>query len=429
MKKCLILLLCLTMLCGAVVLPSQGTTLSPGLAVLAQNYELIKGGLIGQPLAFRTTDFTQFFNVRKFSTITLRTLPDPTEGVLKFGEVKAVAGQVISSADIGKLTFTAATPLVTEATFTFSCDVSSQESVTCRIRLCEQLNHAPTVNDLPQTRLYTETQQNLSVLGTLACYDPEGDDVTYMIVTYPENGTLTLTDVSTGDFRYTPYQNYTGTDRFCYVARDEYGNYSTVATVNVTVKKRAIDLEYTDMETNRAYGAALTVTAAGLMQGTIKGDGLYFYPKNAVTRVDFLVMAMKAAGVKPLSEGSATCFDDNSDIDPAVSGYVAAAQRAGVVYGTYTDGELKFLPNETITRAEAAVIVSRLLNPESGAVTVSCDLSSAPVWAEDAVAVLYDLGLFRPNNSGEIAADQKITRAQAAELLAGVMQYCALSEA
>lgn len=70
-----------------------------------------------------------------------------------------------------------------------------------------------------------------AVSNTLTASDPEGDVLTYSIVTQPGSGTLTLT-AATGDFTFTPNAGYAGVDSFTFVANDGT-NDSAAATVSL----------------------------------------------------------------------------------------------------------------------------------------------------------------------------------------------------
>ena len=68
--------------------------------------------------------------------------------------------------------------------------------------------------------------------------DPEGGAVTFLLLTQPEQGTVTLDDPATGSFTYTPGRR-TGRFSFTYLAVDEYGGRSGPASVHITVEKKA----------------------------------------------------------------------------------------------------------------------------------------------------------------------------------------------
>lgn len=62
--------------------------------------------------------------------------------------------------------------------------------------------------------------------------DADGDPLAALLLSGPENGTLTLNE--DGSFTYTPNKNFTGTDSFTYWANDGT-DYSDVATVTINV--------------------------------------------------------------------------------------------------------------------------------------------------------------------------------------------------
>jgi hypothetical protein len=91
-----------------------------------------------------------------------------------------------------------------------------------------------------------ETATTIALSGT----NPEvednpfaGQQLTYFIVTPPQNGTLSVTTGTTNtttpaQLTYTPNANFSGTDSFTYVARDTHNNTSTApATVTITVNE------------------------------------------------------------------------------------------------------------------------------------------------------------------------------------------------
>jgi hypothetical protein len=267
------------------------------------------------------------------------------------------------------------------------------------------------------------TYKNMVHYGTMSAYDPDGDDLIFEVVSYPKNGCVKVVDSKTGSYAYTPYHGYVGVDSFSYVARDVYGNYSASATVNLRVEQVGTQVTYVDMEESKAHISALKVTQAGIMSGNRIGKDDYFYPENKVTRADFLVMVMHAAGIEEVPDVGETVFADDADIAQNVKGYVAAAYTLGYISGTNVSGKLCFLPDEEITCAQAAVMVSSILGLSEVAVTPTfADSSEIPVWARDAVYSLYTEGLMGCTD-GAFAPIDKITRAQTAQLLAAMLEY------
>ena len=407
----------------AAVLPlSAAAPLSPGLHLLAAEYEMVKSGLVAEELCFSADDFSRALNLAKTGAVTITQLPPEAEGLLKLGGVRVKAGQTVSERQLDLLTFSPASAAVTESSFEFTCDERGY-AISCTLYLLPTLNFSPTVALADPNVLTVSTHRAVSCFGSLPAHDPEGDALIYEIVTQPKKGTVTLLDETSGDYRYTPAAGKSGRDGFRYVVRDRYGNYSAAAEVTVTITRPSTSVVYADMDEHWAHNAALTMTERGIMQGRQVGKLCYFDPDGSVSRGDFLVMAMNVLGITEVPAVSNTGFADDADIPAAMKGYVAAAEKLGYIHGWVQDGRRMFSPNETITRAEAAVMLGNMLDPAVPTVKpVFADAARVPEWAYDALSALNAVGVFRGTGSGMIAADSKITRAQAAQILCAVAE-------
>lgn len=379
-----------------------------GAAVIANEVKLIKTGLYGQKLVFSDVDFKTALAVTNFKSVTIKSLPSSSEGTLIFAGRRVSEGQTIKRKHVGSLVFIPASTEVDEASFSFTVDGSKE--IKCQLRFIEKINYAPKT-DTEASAL--TTQANISAYGRLSASDPEGDKTEFIIVSYPKSGILSFTDEEMGKYKYTPTGGFTGSDSFCYVVRDEYGNYSKPASVSIQVTERMCSAEYIDMKDREEYGAAVAMTAMGIMSGSIVGDDLYFSPDREVTRAEFTAMAMKSLGIRADSTLKSSYFDDNADIPTSLVGYVATAQKVGIVNGTFADGRLLFRPNEPITKYEAAKIMATLMNiRESDEDASYSDAENVPVWARPSVSAMTMLGIFEEN---EVVGN--VTRADAAEYI------------
>jgi hypothetical protein len=70
--------------------------------------------------------------------------------------------------------------------------------------------------------------------GTLSATDPDGNALTFSIVTPPAKGTISSLNASTGAFTYTPNANANGIDSFTFRARDA-SLYSETRKVSITI--------------------------------------------------------------------------------------------------------------------------------------------------------------------------------------------------
>ncbi len=406
--------------------PSDGTTpknaqsvLSHGVQILSSQTEMAVWGPRGNDVTFEANDFARNLNLSRIDYIKVVSLPTVDQGELLIGSVCVNAGQIISGENLAYLCFSAADDSVTKASFTFSAN-GSATAITCNVYLLDGTNYAPTVSMASSATLQMSTYRDREAHGVLSAYDPDGDALVFEIVKAPANGSLLLTDRSEGTYVYTPNSGFAGSDEFSYVARDVYGNYSTATTVQLRVMTSGTAVTYVDMENSKAANAALELTEAGVMSGVQVGNQYFFYPERTVTRAELLVMAMNAAGITDVPACEMTGFDDDAAIAPAIKGYVATAYTMGYINGTLKDGKLCFLPDEEISRAEAAVMICAILGEEESEVTPTfADEKDIPVWAEEAVCTLNVLGVMNAID-GYISPKSLLTREQAALMLQAI---------
>ncbi len=91
-------------------------------------------------------------------------------------------------------------------------------------------NSAPVASDGSLT-----VTQNQDASGKLKASDPDGDSLTFSIVSKPSHGEVTLQNLLTGPFSYRPDKGYLGQDSFQFKASDGKLD-SHTATIAITVK-------------------------------------------------------------------------------------------------------------------------------------------------------------------------------------------------
>ena len=398
---------------------------SPALSILAAKGDMAVATLIGNDYYFSEQVFARSLNVdvSALDYITVHKLPSVADGELLMGSTRVQEGQVISAANLKMLCYVAAEETAeSRGSFTFSPDGASYE-IACNVYVLKDINYSPTVSIASGEALSVSTHKNFVGYGTLTAYDPEGDELTFEVVRAPKHGLLVMTDASCGEYVYLPRIGYKGEDSFTYVVRDIYGNYSASAKVSVQVSEPSVSLTYADMVGRRDYNAALTMAESGIMQGTAQDDKMYFYPEQTVSRLDFLTMAMQTMGVGSVPSVSDTGFADDADIPTDAKGYVSAAYSLGYIKGTPDEqGNLCFSPSDTITRAEAAVILRRMVDAEEAELTPAfADSSDIPAWASEAISTLSSLGVMTPSG-GAISPNVEVTRGQTAMMLSALQR-------
>jgi hypothetical protein len=273
-------------------------------------------------------------------------------------------------------------------------------------------NAAPIAENLTLT-----TYKNVAITGQCAAVDPEGDLVTFRLAEKPARGQVELSE--DGSFCYTPYENKKGKDTFTYVAVDESGNVSQEATVKVTIEKQSTKVSYSDMDGSAAHYAALRLAERGIFVGSNIGGVYCFQPDEAVTREEFLAMAMTAAGAQALDGVNITGFYDDEDIPTWAKGYVSAAVMAGAVQGSSNEaGQPVFRAGDGITAAEGAVIIDRLLAMGDVAADDVFDEETVPTWAYQSVVNMDAVNVV---SLSDTSLSDPMTRGQAAQMLSAML--------
>ncbi len=137
----------------------------------------------------------------------------------------------LDDASKGTYTYTPAADYVGSDSFSFKANDGILDSAPAVVTITVKAsNHPPVAENGSLT-----TAENEAANGTLSASDPDGDALTFSIVTQPEYGKLTLDDASTGAYSYTPAEDYSGADSFDFKANDGQAD-SNTATVTITVK-------------------------------------------------------------------------------------------------------------------------------------------------------------------------------------------------
>lgn len=394
--------------------PNRGD-ISSALDTIAKDNAMAKSTLKGGVISFDASDFARATNLSKIDSITVTKLPPISDGELRVGSSVLTSSQKLSASSVRLLSYEPKGDIRTSE-FYFTVNDYPTE-LCCKLYVLDEKNYAPTLSNVPDSALSVSTFENISLYGTLPCYDPDGDKTFIEVVSYPKKGLLVLDDKETGAYRFIPNDDFKGKDSFTYVARDMYGNYSPSATVSLTVKESSVSVSYTDLIDSRYHNAAIAMTEKGVMSGTQIGNQSYFYPAREVSRAEFVAMAMTSAGITRLSNDSATDFADDSLIPTSFKPYVSAAYDLGYIKGVEKNGRLYFEPDRAITRAEAACLLSNMLDAATPTVTPSfSDNGEIPAWAQSSVYAMSSMGVMN-GIENKISPLASVTRGDAAEIL------------
>lgn len=171
--------------------------------------------------------------------------------------------------------------------------------------------------------------------------------------------------------------------------------------------------------------------------GALRG-GEYFGPRLPLSRAEFARGLAQVGGISALSSGTAVSgktattgngasfFSDLPASHPD-SPYVLALVQQGIMQGV---GGTRFDPEGTLTRAQAATAIVRMLGLQGMAPnfpyrTTFVDDRDIPAWARDAVYVAAQLNLLKGDTAGCFRPQDEITRAEGAVLLERLRSYLA----
>jgi hypothetical protein len=382
-----------------------------------------KNGTASTVIAFSPEDFrVTGDDSASLDCVILTSLPAAQAGVLMLGDQPLAAGDVVALSAVDGLRFCPlSTPTVASTSFSFTPVFASGDAgadVTVSLYLLSAENSSPVAENGSFT-----TYKNVAYTGRFNAVDPEGDLLTFQLVDKPARGAVTLAEDGSAQFVYTPYENKTGKDSFTYMAVDAVGNCSEKATVSIQIEKPSTKVTYADMDGNSAYNAAIRLAEKGIYVGACMDGANYFQPDTPVTRSEFLTLAMSTVGLDALEGITSTGFFDDEAIETWAKPYVSSALKSGAIQGTVAqDGQVVFQPDAPITAAEAAVLLNRLLSvTDISADAWSGQAELVPSWASQAVMNLETVGVLQTDAVGAPALSDTLTRADAAQMLAGAL--------
>lgn len=375
-----------------------------------------KNGLASDVISFSPEDFRVEGNAT-LRSIVVTSLPDPSAGMLTIGNQAVPQGSEVAVAALDGLRFTPlATPMLSATSFTFSPlfdNGAAGEDVTVGLYLLASANEAPVAENLSLC-----TYKNVEIQGTFAGVDPEGDLLTFQLISKPARGAVTQEADGSAQFTYTPYENKTGKDAFTYVAVDAVGNTSAPATVSIKIEKQKTKICYSDMTGVEGHRDAVRLAEAGLLIGEQMGNEYLFHPEQTVSRAQFTALAMATAGLEVMTEASMTGFADDDVMAAWAKPYVSSALRSGVVQGSLDqEGRVVFQAGAPITAAEAAVLLNRTLRVTDVSETFVPSGMDTPPWCAQAVANLNSCNAL----PASAVLSEPLTRSQAAVMLSAAL--------
>jgi hypothetical protein len=184
---------------------------------------------------------------------------------------------------------------------------------------------------------------------------------------------------------------------------------------------------FEDVEGHWAKNAVNNMASRMVVSGV---DGVHYKPNQAITRVEFAAIVVRAIGLS--ANGTTDAFSDVKPGDWYV-GAVAKAKEYGLVSG-YDDGT--FRPANPITRQEAMVMIARAMKivgletDRSGTdietvLEAFSDSAAIDNWAKPAFTAAVKSGLVQGSGKG-LLPKSNITRAETAAIVERLLQKVGL---
>jgi len=201
--------------------------------------------------------------------------------------------------------------------------------------------------------------------------------------------------------------------------QDESGVPQYFKYKNIGYSQRIEAMNYQDVPTDSIYAPAINNLVT---YNIFREDTETFRPDEAITRAEFVAYFMRLLKLPPST--AATLFSDMKD--HPLSQEVQAAAELGLTNGLPNGS---FMPEQGMTRQEAAVIIYRLMQLQGAGQVPPVPLKEQPSpWASDAVTMMITAGFIGP----EITVDEdgrwnykphdKLLRKEAAAMLNQLVQ-------
>lgn len=185
--------------------------------------------------------------------------------------------------------------------------------------------------------------------------------------------------------------------------------------------------KFTDSANHWAKGVIDMLSSKGIIQGMTEST---FAPNENIDRAQFAILLVRSFGEDLSTINNFTNFEDVNSNDWFKKG-ISIASQMGLVMGK---GKNEFKPNDPITREEMVVMITRALHKANSKPNLSDtelseilsafeDSGSTSDWAKDAFAIAVKTGIVNGKTDTTFAPKDLATRAEAATMLKGFLEY------
>lgn len=208
-----------------------------------------------------------------------------------------------------------------------------------------------------------------------------------------------------------------GTSRITVYTKNSAGG-SGFASADITSENKPA--VFADAQGHWAEQVLNNMYGMGIINGEQTYEGLLFRPQKKMNRSEFAVMICNYLKLDTSEfESVKLPFEDADAIPSWALNATKALYTKGIAKGKTTPaGTLIGEPLSSITRAEAATIITRTLNGKFFLKDFSySDMADIPAWAEEGMKTLMSLGAMNGYTDGTVLPLGLLTKAEAAKLL------------
>lgn len=177
---------------------------------------------------------------------------------------------------------------------------------------------------------------------------------------------------------------------------------------------------FCDISAHWAHDIIEQMSDDGIINGIAENGKLLFKPDDNISRIQFAAIMCKAMGIdQDKYSDDVLNFTDNDQIQPWAVNYVKAMVSMGYINGKSDDNgkTLYFDPESSISRAEAFAVMARTIDSDETQILTYSDTSAIPQWAQPSFARLAALGIIQGFSDNSIKPNACATRAEAAVLV------------
>jgi len=143
-----------------------------------------------------------------------------------------------------------------------------------------------------------------------------------------------------------------------------------------------------------------------------------------MTRQEFFKIILETMGIPTNVEVDLEIFEDYQDVASWSLPYIKTAYYYGYLTGNIDDeGKLYIKPTDPISRAEAAVIMSRAFGLSQSPDMEYADSDTVPFWAYDAMSYFSHMKVLNGYPDNTIAPNENLYRSEAAAIICRLYSY------